>query len=102
MNLRRAGQSDNVKDTVDYEKVYNLIRNMMNTRKYHLIEALAEDVANVMFSNFHNIERIQVSVRKPNDPLTGILDCVEMTIHREKGTATLPQSGTEPKEQGKP
>jgi dihydroneopterin aldolase len=102
LNLRRAGQSDNVKDTVDYEKVYNLIRNMMNTKKYNLIEALAEDVANVMFSNFHNIERIQVSVRKPNVPLTGILDCVEMTIHREKGTATQTKSGTEPKEKSKP
>jgi dihydroneopterin aldolase len=102
LNLRQAGRSDSVKDTVDYEKAYNLIRNMMNTRKYHLIEALAEDVANTMFSHFHNIERIQVSVRKPNVPLTGILDCVEVTIHREKGTAEQARAGTECKEKSKP
>lgn len=99
LNLRRASQSDSVKDTVDYEKAYNLILNMMNTRKYNLIEALAEDVANAMFSHFDNIERIQVSVRKPNVPLAGILDHVEVTIHRDKPTGAQTQPGIKSKEE---
>ena len=84
LDLEKAGQSDDVKYTIDYTKVYQLINDMTCQKRYHLIEALAQDIAKTIIEKFPQIDKVHITVRKPQVPLIcGILDHVEVSIIRK-------------------
>ncbi len=82
LDLTEAGKTDNIRYTVNYEKVYNIISDITKQKKYNLLEALAEDIVEGIITHFPQLERIRVKVRKPQVPLCGILDFVEVCIDR--------------------
>jgi len=83
LNLEKAGQTDDVKDTIDYTMVYQMINDMTCQKGYHLIEALAQDIANTIIEKYPQIDKVHITVRKPQVPLIcGILDHVEVSIVR--------------------
>jgi len=96
LDLSTAGKTDNIRHTVNYEKVYNIITDVTKKRKYNLLEALAEDIVDEIAAHFPNLDRIRVKVRKPQVPLCGILDYVEVCIDRIN-PAKQPPSGEERK-----
>jgi dihydroneopterin aldolase len=79
-DLSAAMESDSLKKTVDYEKVYACIQNIVMTRKYYLLEALANAIARGLIREFYNIEVVTVRVRKPHAPVKGVVDHVEVEI----------------------
>jgi dihydroneopterin aldolase len=96
LDLSTAGKTDNIRHTVNYEKVYNIITAVTKKRKYNLLEALAEDIVDEIAAYFPNLDRIRVKVRKPQVPLCGILDYVEVCIDRINPAKQTP-SGEEQK-----
>jgi dihydroneopterin aldolase len=90
LDLRPAGTTDNIHNTVNYIKVYDIISEITKKRKYNLLEALAEDIVEGIISHFPQLSRVKVKVRKPQVPLCGILDYVEVAIDRmnENGPAS--------------
>lgn len=83
LNLERAGKADSIEHTVNYQQVYHLIGKITQNKKYKIIEALAEDIADAIMLQFPMIKKTIVWVRKPQVPLSGILDCVEVRLERE-------------------
>ena len=80
------------KYTVNYQKVYEIICAVTRKRKYNLLEALAEDIVEEILNHFPQLDRIRVKVRKPQVPLCGILDYVEVTIDRKNNSKeVIPQ-----------
>jgi FolB domain-containing protein len=64
MDLSIAGRSDNFDDTVDYRDLKKRIVNMAEHSTYHLVEALAEAIADVCLIH-PAVSRIQIRVEKP-------------------------------------
>lgn len=64
LDLARAGASDALADTVDYEAVCSSVSDTVGARAYHLIEALAEDVAGAILTGFE-VAEVEVRVEKP-------------------------------------
>lgn len=83
-DLRAAGRNDDLNLTVDYEKVYEFISNIVNKKKYFLIEAIAEEIADKILVNF-DVAAVIVRVSKPQVAIRGILDGVTVEIKRERG-----------------
>ena len=79
-DLSAAVESDSLKKTVDYEKVYGYVQQTVLEKKYHLIEALANTIARGLLREFYNIERVVVRVRKAHPPVRGVVDHVEVEI----------------------
>ncbi len=75
-----AAESDSLKKTVDYEKVYGFIQSVVLEKKYHLLEALAKAIGKGMLREFYNLESVTVRVRKPHPPVKGVVDFVEVEI----------------------
>ena len=71
---------DLIESTVDYGVAFKEIEAIVTGRRRFLIEALALDVAKSLCRRFPQIERAEITVRKPNAPVPGVLDHVEVTV----------------------
>ncbi len=81
-DLRAAGASDDVADTVDYKALTNDVRERVETSRYRLIETLACDIAEECLAH-SRVARVEVRVNK-----TGALrnaDNVAVGVHRAQG-----------------
>ncbi len=73
-------QSDDLKDTIDYHRVYKFMNKLALERKYYLIESVALIIADQLLINFPRITKVSVRVRKENPPLGGVVDSVEVEV----------------------
>ena len=83
LDLAQAGEGDDIRSTVDYEGVFRTVKDHVEGKRFHIIEALAEAVARSLLRNFP-VEKVTVRVRKPSVPIQGILDYTEVEITRGK------------------
>ncbi|MGE5680989.1 MAG: dihydroneopterin aldolase, partial [Bacillota bacterium] len=67
-DFQLAAEHDNLKETVDYDKVYKFIYKLALERKYKLIETLAVRIADGILSGFSHVQKVAVRVRKHNVP----------------------------------
>jgi dihydroneopterin aldolase len=82
LNLEQAATSDDVSQTVDYQRVYQRIREVSDARKFHLVESLANEIAAMILREFKLVERTLIRVRKTNLPFDANLSCVEVELER--------------------
>ncbi len=75
-----ALEEDSIEATVDYGVAFTEIERIITGRRRFLIEALALDVAKALCGKFPQITRAEITVRKPNAPVPGVLDHVEVTV----------------------
>lgn len=83
-DLSQAGVTDNVIDTIHYGEVYEVIKEIVVKKRFKLIEALAEDIAQEVLEAFEKVEEINVVVRKPEAPVAAIFDYVGVEIRRKR------------------
>jgi dihydroneopterin aldolase len=76
----RPLEDDDVRGTVDYGVAFGVIEEIVTGRRRFLIEALAMDVAKALCHRFPQIALAEITVRKPNAPVAGVLDHVETTV----------------------
>jgi 7,8-dihydroneopterin aldolase/epimerase/oxygenase len=75
-----ALEADSIDGTVDYGEAFTVIEGIVTGRRRYLIEGLALEVARALTARFPQVERATVTVRKPNAPVAGVLDHVEVTV----------------------
>ncbi len=87
-DLRAAGVSDDPADTVDYSRIYRLVKETMEGPSHKLLESLAENIARSILSGF-DVESTTVVVKKPEVPMKGsILSHASVEIFRQRGGAS--------------
>ncbi len=82
VDLKKAGQSDNLNDTVNYAEVYNEVKHCVENKKFKLIERLAEDIAENILEKFDIVDSLSVKVKKPEAPIVGMFDFVGVKVKR--------------------
>jgi dihydroneopterin aldolase len=75
---------DELTQTVDYSKVYTLIRQHVTERRYKLIEALASAIAQEILQNHANVQMVVARVHKPHAPLPGVVRDVIVEVYRKR------------------
>lgn len=84
VDLRTAGQTDNLEKTVNYADIFSLVKDIVEGEPYKLIEAVAEKISVEIFSNFTTINKCMVKITKPNPPINGQYESVAVEILRER------------------
>jgi FolB domain-containing protein len=64
VDLHKAGTSDRLEDSVDYRALNKQILTMVEHSQFHLVEALAQAVADICLKN-PSIKEVSVRVEKP-------------------------------------
>ena len=81
-DLKKAGKSDEFEDSVDFRALKKRILSKVETSTYHLIEALAEAIADICLEEKSVLE-VQVTVDKPYALLIARSVAVEITRKRQ-------------------
>jgi len=76
----RACQSDDIQDALDYAEVARHIQTVLGSRHFNLLEALAEQIAQIILRDF-NAPWVKVSVAK----LAAIRNCKQVGICIQRG-----------------
>lgn len=82
-DLEDLKKSADLRHTVNYLSVYNLVKEIFNNQKFKLIETAIFRICNEILVKFDRVMKVTVRIRKPNAPL-GILDSVEIEHSEER------------------
>lgn len=82
-DLSQARKSDNLEDTVNYAKARKVINAAMCDKPYKLIERAADEVATRLLQSFPVIKKVELLLKKPNAPMSGVFDYVAVRIVKE-------------------
>jgi dihydroneopterin aldolase len=83
-DLKKGAKTDHLKDTVDYERVYDCVKKSVMDRKHFLLESLGQTIIDGIFKNFKQVQIVNVRVRKPGAPVKGVIDTVEVEMVRSR------------------
>ena len=83
LDLRNAGESDNLAHTINYAEVASLVHKRIVGEPVNLLERLAELIAQDVLENF-NVQEIEVTVHKPQAPIPVSFHDVSVTIQRSR------------------
>ena len=78
-DLEEAALSDDLKKTIDYGEVYELIKKEMEISS-RLIEHIGKRISNALKNRFPSIEHLQIKLSKINPPFKGHIDRVTIVI----------------------
>ena len=84
VNITKACYSDSVNDTVSYAKVVKVVRKVFTEQKYDLIERASQVVADAVLNEFEDIFRVDITLKKPEAPVSAEFDYMAVSIVRER------------------
>ena len=82
LDLAAAARADEPQLTVDYTDALALVEQIVTQRRFGLVEALAEALAEGIRQRFSTLEGVIIRVRKPNPPVATTFDGLEVEIER--------------------
>lgn len=83
MNLQPAAVDDDLAKSVDYSQVFDVTRQIVESTRFRLLEALAEAIAHELLVDFP-VQEVGVRVRKPKAPIDGTFDYAGVEIWRQR------------------
>ena len=83
LNLQPAGVDDDLSRTIDYGRAYAIVRQIVESTSFRLLEAIAEAISHELLTDF-DVTEVGVRVRKPRVQLGGPLDHAAVEIWRRR------------------
>jgi len=77
--LGSAAKSDRLKDTINYEELYQLVLKVMQT-KHRLLEHVAYEIIEKVKETYAIVNKVTVGVSKYNPPIGGICERAKVVI----------------------
>ncbi|MEO0887114.1 MAG: dihydroneopterin aldolase [Cyanobacteria bacterium J06648_10] len=84
IDLSKAGETDALEDTHSYVEIVQETKKLIQTKKYKLIESLANAVATHALESDRRIQQITVKVTKPTPPIPDFGGTVGVEITRSQ------------------
>ncbi len=83
-DLRQAGESDLLSDTVSYVALSQKVQSAVQEKDYHLLEHLASSICKEVFQDFSSIDAVGIRVCKPHIPSRDFKGEASVYIFRER------------------
>lgn len=80
--LQTAGRSDNIRHTIHYKRIFEIVEDAAGNQEHKLVEALGDRIARSVLEKF-DADAVTVTVRKPK-PISGVLDYAGVRITRTR------------------
>ena len=83
MDLRAAGKTDDLSQTVNYGKLIRRIETDFSNKAYNLIEAVAEEICEMILLNYPPVQKVKLRLTKPWAPVRRHVDYVAVELERQ-------------------
>jgi 7,8-dihydroneopterin aldolase/epimerase/oxygenase len=80
-DMKIPAESDNLKDAINYQRVYEIVKQQMEL-KSHLLEHIAGRILDAIYEEMKGIDKVTVKVSKLNPPMGGKIGSVSITQSR--------------------
>jgi|TARA_B100001750_G_C15520812_1_gene611364 dihydroneopterin aldolase len=84
-DLQKSGNTDSLDDTIDYSKVYMIVKSIIEETSFNLIEGISDAIATKIMDTF-DVNKIIIKVTKSNAPMGDNHQNAWVQISREKGS----------------
>jgi len=74
-------KSDNLRDAVNYQKAYEIVKSQMEKKSF-LLENIAGRILDALYTEMTGIKKIKVRVSKLNPPMGGKIGSVSVVLER--------------------
>ena len=71
-------------DTVDYTKIYDDIKDTMESQQFQLLECCADAIAAKLLDSYSLLTQVKICIQKPSVPIQGSLKSVEVELTRAR------------------
>lgn len=71
-----------LEDTVDYTKIYDEIKHIMEVKQFPLLENCANEILDALLASHQKISKLLIRIVKPNVPIKGNLRSVSVEMTR--------------------
>lgn len=80
-DMQKPSGSDNLRDAVNYQQAYQIVRQQME-KKSHLLEHIAGRILDALYTEMEGIKKATVKVSKMNPPMGGKIASVSIVLSR--------------------
>ena len=84
LDIAEVARTDALEATVDYVRVHEVCRQLVEGERVRMIETLAARIAERLLADFPRIAAVDVMVKKPSVPMKGVLDYVAVETSRTR------------------
>ncbi|NLO22396.1 MAG: dihydroneopterin aldolase [Syntrophomonadaceae bacterium] len=82
-DLSTAAAKDDLQYSVDYSEIFEQVRDIVENKSFNLIETLASNIADMILTEYP-VEKVEVSVYKPQAPIKGEFEYFAVKIERRR------------------
>ena len=82
-DLKKAAVQDTLSETVNYESLYNIVKDHMQVRS-RLLEHIGYEIIQSVFEEFQQVGWVEVSIVKYNPPIGGVCKEARVTLTQER------------------
>lgn len=80
-DMKTPAESDNLKDAVNYQQIYDIVKSQMGM-KSHLLEHIAGRILDSIYAEMDGIENVTIKISKMNPPMGGKIGSVSVVMTR--------------------
>ncbi len=84
VDIAEAARTDDLKATVDYVKVFEICREVVERDRVKLIETLANDIMTRILDRCPRVNQVEITIKKPSVPMPGVLDYVAVETSKAR------------------
>ncbi len=81
-DLRAAGRTDQIRQTLHYKRIFEVVEDVASNQEHRLVEALGDRIARAVLAKF-DADAVTVTVRKPT-PIAGVMQHAGVRIRRTR------------------
>lgn len=85
-DLTGPAASDNLKDAVNYQKAYQIIKKEMKRTKSNLLENIGKRMLDALEGEMNGVKKMTIRIRKLNPPMGGPIKSVGIKMSRKHKT----------------
>jgi len=83
LNTEKAGKTDQLEDTLNYQEVYNVVKEQMEIPS-KLIEHVGQRILDNIFIRFQQILELEIKLSKLQPPLGGKVESVSIELKAKR------------------
>ncbi|HLP72961.1 MAG TPA: dihydroneopterin aldolase [Bacteroidales bacterium] len=80
-DMKAPSESDNLRDAVNYQRAYEIVKQQMEIKSY-LLENIAKRILDALYSEMKGIQKATIKVSKLNPPMGGKIGSVSVELTR--------------------